>query len=164
MIRTPALVLFAALALAACDSGGGQRDFFDRAYLPPSGFTRVPSCGQAPTQVDDDDWRTSPVFAGNVRVDAACPNPVGRDGFTTLTVTDLFGGRIQGGIYAIAFDQSGERVPTFQVRDEGGGPTYTLTIEATQLRLVGGDGTRLYRVLVFAGDSQLITYGDIAVE
>lgn len=165
MIRPTAPALLAALlALAGCDSARDQSAFFDQAHLPPSGYTRVEACGQPPAEVDEDDWRVAPAFTGNVRVDAACPNPVGRDGLATLTVTDLFGGRIPGGVYALAFDQGGRQVPSFLVRDEGPGTTYVLSIEATQLRLVGGEGARLYRLLVFAADHQLISYGDVLVE
>jgi len=60
---------------ASCTRNNAQRDFEQDAYMEPAGYTSAERPTEL-TSVDEDDWRTSPLFQGLVKVYPAYPNPV----------------------------------------------------------------------------------------
>lgn len=162
MIRTPLLALLLTLVLVTgCDTNEAQDEFFLQSELPAEGITPTNESGEVVGDPDPDDWRTAPTFQGSVEVRPAAPNPVERNGLVTIIVQDTFGDVLTGGVYAAARDDNNRfvRLDT----DTGNGPFYSLSFRPTQLRLVGGDAARLYRIRIFTNDSRLVSYGDLLV-
>lgn len=163
MIRTLLpLILLVAIAAAGCDTNAGQDEFFLQSRLSPSGITETNASGEVIGDPDTEDWRTAPSFQGSVVVMPARPNPASRNEEILIVVQDTFGDIITGGVNATGINDNNQFV-RLDV-DEGNGPIYILSINPRQLRIVGGDDARLYRIRVFTNDNRIITYGDIRVQ
>jgi hypothetical protein len=162
MIRTPLLALLLTLVLLpGCDTNEAQDEFFLQSELPPEGITQTNESGEIIGDPDPDDWRTAPAFQGSVEVTPAAPNPVDRNGLVTIIVQDTFGDVLTGGVYALGVDDNNMFVRLSS--DTGNGPFYSLSFRPTQLRLVGGDAARIYRIRIFTNDRRIISYGDLIV-
>lgn len=151
------------LAISGCDSGAGQTDFLAESEdFTPTGYTATNADGVVDSsRVDPNDWRTAPLFRGSVVVSPAAPNPVGREGFVTITVQDTFGDALTGGVFVSAFvDGRTIRLDT----EEAGGPFYTLSFPAALLRTTATEQARLYRLRIFTNDFRIISYGDLLVQ
>ena len=154
------------LALASCDSGSGQNVFREQALAPPSGFTRTDAQGTIIT-ADPDDWRTSPLHGPAytwVTVQPAFPNPVAPDGVVTLLL-NVRSGAVPGGVTAVGYvERTGQLPDSYvlaDVADARGFVTLSI-IPAAHPGFIQGGGLR--RIVVFDGQSEPVTYGDLLIE
>lgn len=153
-LRRTSLLLAFLPSLAACDGQRLQESFAEEARRTPSGITRTSAQG-AVAERDDDDWRTSPVYAGRVRVSPAFPNPVTQVSFVSVPVTVLDFSGVQGGLSLHAYDTGGRlRMLASQLATAPG--TYVLSFAGASLGRIG-----LTRVFVLDGRGEILSYGDI---
>jgi hypothetical protein len=161
------LVLAVAAALAACDTAVLQNDFRIAALSVPQGFTRTDASGGVVGTADPDDWRSAPIYgpAAVTSVDVApiYPNPA--SGVVTLVV-NVRSGTIVGGLRVVGYvERPGQLPQTFTLADEpdGRGPVIVLTISlASHPGFTQGGGLR--RLVLFDGQGDVISYGDLMVE
>jgi hypothetical protein len=152
MIRSALILLI--LVLVGCDSQKAAQDFEREAARTPSGFTATDDQG-LPGAIDEDDWRTSPLFLGKVRVDPAYPNPV-TDGVATVPVSVLEFNGVQGGLVLRARNASGQLVIVDEIPDASSPGGYVFQFAPAVLARSG-----LVRVFVLDRVGNLISYGDI---
>ncbi len=163
---TVAIAVTGALALVSCDSGSDQNLFRVQALAPPAGFTRTDVAGTV-ISTDADDWRTSPAHGPAttwVTVQPAFPNPVTPDGSVTLLL-NVRSGAIVGGVTAIGYVERQGQLPDSYVLadrpDASGFVTLSIVPSAHPAFLQGGG---LRRIVVFDGQSEPVTYGDLLIE
>ncbi len=153
--------------LVSCSGSDDQREFERQALSPASGFTETDASGALTGNVDPDDWRISPFFQGLVEIQPAFPNPVQTTENVTIEITVTGVEAVRGLNIMVWFE--GGHVPS--VYQDPSNPLQPGLIVArfSALELSrfgnGGDGARgLKRVLIFDGNDNLISYGDIKVE
>jgi hypothetical protein len=149
-------VVFLAVLVGACDSQGQQNEFVDDAELPPSGDTTTDILGEVLTE-DRDDWRTSPIYAGKIRVDPVYPNPSAGQ-FVTIPVSVLEFGGGQGGVVLRAEDNQGSLRLIDELLDAQQPGAYILRFSPSALGRTG-----LIRLFIFDRLGELISYGDLKV-
>lgn len=147
------LLPLVALLVLGCDTGALQDQFADDAGRVPAGYTATDRNGGVQEE-DPDDWRTSPVYAGKVRLDPAFPNPNSGES-VTLTVSILEFGGVQGGLYLRARQNNGALVLLDALQDDAPG-TYLLTFSPAALARAG-----LVRVFLFDARGEIVSYGDV---
>lgn len=140
-----------------CDSNEQQDAFAAEASRPPSGITRVTELGEI-EDVDEDDWRTAPVYRGEIRVDPAEPNPVGIGGFVTIPVNVTVFNAVRAPLRVET--PRDNRLRTLDVIEQAADPgAYAFTFPASEV------GTRgLHRVFIFDGVGELVSYGDVMIQ
>jgi hypothetical protein len=167
MIRTPRFafaLLFAAAAaplLGGCDALGAQDEFERDAAQPAQGIARTDAQGNLITD-DPDDWRTAPLYATSFfRVTLrAFPNPAGFNEGVTIQMQT--GDAIPGGLRLVAFkDDLRSPVPGKQCDVPGDVPCIFTFFPSDIPGARPGD---LWRLVVFDGQSNVVTYGDLLVE
>ncbi|MFT5144172.1 MAG: hypothetical protein ACI80V_000659 [Rhodothermales bacterium] len=144
------------LLIGGCDTQKAINEFEEEAALVPVGYTKTDRDGIILTS-DDDDWRTSPLFFGKVRVDPAYPNPV-PSGVVTVPVTVLEFNAVQGGLVLRARDGTGRLVAVDDIPDAANPGGYIFQFAPAILAQTG-----LIRVFVLDRIGNLISYGDIRV-
>jgi hypothetical protein len=144
-------------AAGGCDSSGEQDSFAREASRPASGITRVTELGEV-VEVDEDDWRTAPVYVGEIRVDPAEPNPVSIGGFVSIQVSVTVFNAVQAPLRVET--QRDNRLRTLDIIDRASDPgAYAFTFPASEI------GTRgLHRLYVFDGVGELVSYGDVIIQ
>ncbi len=164
MLRILMIALGIGILLSACDSQNLQETFVQEANQPPSGYTRTDVRGQV-LDVDPDDWRTAPVFAGVIRFRPAYPNPTRGDA-VTVPFTVLQFNVFTGGLFLRGYNDAGR----FILLDEEPSATqpgaYAFSFFPNQLSSSGDIASirGLHRVYVFNARGELVTYGDIMIE
>lgn len=162
-IRTSFSILFLAILLSGCDAGGAQSEFREAASLPPNGFFRTDD-GVNPIGGDDDpdDWRTAPVYSGKFLVTRrAYPNPAALQEVVTIEVRVTGFNVIPGGIRLVGYTETGRRVVLGYDPSATSDGAYAFTFFGGDLTDSGQSGLR--RVILFDGQSQPLSYGDIYV-
>jgi hypothetical protein len=167
MIRTPraalgAVFLAAALLppLGGCDALEAQDAFEEDAARPASGIARTDRDGNL-IQDDPDDWRTAPLYAiSGFRVTArAFPNPAGFSEGVTIQMQT--GDAIPGGLRLVAFkDAFRVSVPGQQCETPGDVPCAFAFFPS---EIAGAQPGDLWRLIVFDGQSNVVTYGDLLI-
>ncbi len=147
-----------AIVSSGCDTQGAQSDFIDEAGLPPSGITMIldNTFGGTVCSVDDDDWRTSPVYNGTILIErGATPNPAS-SALVTISVRILQFDRVRGSLTLRAFG-AGETLMFLDTLLETSAPgEYLLQFNSSLLQENG-----LHRLFIFDGVGELVSYGDI---
>ncbi|SMO88870.1 hypothetical protein SAMN06265219_11437 [Gracilimonas mengyeensis] len=151
---------------AGCAQNSDQREFEQEAYGPPQNYTETSFDGEI-LSTDEDDWRTSPLYQGLVRIQQPpFPNPV-----NTSTV-------IRFNIYVTGVQSvNGIEVFTRYNNGEFSSPLYfdyeTLSPGETEIQINPMELGRfnnvesargLHRIFIFTGNQQMISYGDVLVE
>lgn len=149
-------VAVAALLWAGCDTAAQQESFLEDAQATPSGISRTDQNGGI-LDLDEDDWRTSPLFIGKVTVDPAYPNPV-IGGIVTVPFRILQPNEVSGGVYIRSFDADGNVIALGEEVETSGPGLYVVTINPA---LLGPTG--LHRLFVTDRFGDLISYGDLDV-
>jgi len=158
---TSGLFLLLLVGLVACDSTRDEQEAFEReALAPPQGITETDGTG-AVLSTDPDDWRLGPRFPPPaVHIKPAYPNPV-HSGEIILEINFGFDIEFRGlflALYNPATDQL-VRPPIASLPDARGVGPQTFTFSAGALGRTG-----LSRVVVYTGQGEILTYGDIRVE
>lgn len=161
------ILLFVSFVLSACGVNEDQRNFEDEALSAPNEITEMTASGQPidGESPDESDWRIAPKYGGLVTVSTApYPNPVPFNGtvFIEFYIT---------GIQAI----SGLQVFVFQPAINAlSGPFYVesqvltpglkiVTLSADDIARTGTETTGLFRIIIYDGLQNIITYGDILI-
>ncbi len=161
----------AALALAAllpaCDAFEQQNAFRLAALAEPSGITRTDTEGNV-LDTDPNDWRVSPLYgpAADIRVSVvspAYPNPAQEDDLVTLRLL-VEGASIPGGLSLVGLvEQDGRlRYVELDPGQPGQGFVDFAFRPAQQFTFAQGGGLR--RLVVFDGQGEPVTYGDLLIE
>lgn len=163
-ISTALIPLLIMLGTVSCTRNNAQRDFEEDAYMTPSGFTETNSQAEI-ISLDEDDWRTSPLFQGLINVVPAIPNPVATNQSVQIDL-ELTGVNSVNGLEVLTRypDNSfGTLYQNFETLNPG---ITTFFINPLELGLDGSPeaARRLKRIFLFNGNGQMISYGDIMVE
>jgi hypothetical protein len=156
-------------ALAGCSQSEDQRNFEERALLPPSGIMAMNANG-APAdggEEDPDDWQIAPEFQGTIDVQtAAFPNPVSFNStFEILIEIQSF--QSVSGLQVFAFQQPNNLIgPLFQQTGELNPGFNTIQLSPRQFASEAGTGNlgSLYRIIIYSSRQEVITYGDVQIE
>lgn len=138
-----------------CDSQGQQEAFDQDAFAVPSGFTRTDADGQVLNE-DADDWRTSPVYVGRIRIEPAFPNPTNGQ-FVNIPVRVIEFNAVVGRLQLVSLDESNRFVLLDDASGELGADVFTFNPT-----FLGRRG--LVRVFILDGRGEVISYGDLQVE
>lgn len=151
------ILILLVLLLPACDTQEQQDNFADQASRPPSGYARTDEGGTVLSD-DEDDWRTSPVYAGRISVEPAYPNPATSSDFVTIQVNVTAFESVYSPLRVerLRSDNRLEVLDEITNADVG---LHVFTFSAAELETRG-----LHRVFIFDGVGELISYGDIMVE
>lgn len=160
------LFLISSVSWNGCSSDDDEQRVFERkAFQEPSGITRTNSSGAIQSE-DSDDWRVSPFYSGLVQVEPAFPNPSIATDRVNIHVTvnsiDVIRGLLVG-VYDPAY---GVRV--IWSLYENPLPVGLQVIQVNTM-LFGRFNTiesarGLHRVILFDGNENVLSYGDILVE
>lgn len=145
------------LLFAGCDAQEEQDDFATQASRPPENITRVDASGKVLSE-DKDDWRTAPVYAGEVRVDPAMPNPAPSEDFVTVRVTVTVFDAVYSPLRLKNLRD--DRLQTLSEIDRANSPGAYLF--HAPVSLIGPAG--LHRLFVFDGLGEIVSYGDVLVQ
>ncbi len=143
--------------VSGCDANEQQDDFAAEASRPPSGITRVDESGEV-IEEDEDDWRTAPVYLGEIRIDPAAPNPVDAGDFVHIPVIVTVFDAVQAPLRVET--PRDNRLRTLDVIDQAADPgAYLFTFPASEI------GTRgIHRLFIFDGVGELVSYGDVLLQ
>lgn len=162
------LIFFLASLLAVgCSKSDDQRRFEDRAQVPPKGITEMTADGKAvPDKEDPDDWNISPMFAGLIEVETpAYPNPVALNsnlridlyirGLETISALEVYAFKFPSDIYSLYIEENLSSTTLV---------TINLNAESVSNSSGGSQASGIYRILIYDGRQNLITYGDIRLQ
>ena len=158
------VILCILLLTASCTRNNAQRDFEQDAYMEPAGYTSAESPTEL-TSVDEDDWRTSLLFQGLVKVYPAYPNPVSTNEQFFLEIESLFTNSING-IEIVVRYPNNRPFPIYQELETEINGLKTILLDPLELGMDRSpEAARgLKRIFIFDGNGQMISYGDIMVE
>lgn len=169
IIPVPALLLLATiLFLSTCTKNDAQRDFEREAYRLPQNYTQTSHTG-AVISLDEDDWRTSPLFEGLVVVNPPFPNPVNTNENVQFELEVTGVQSVSGLEVIVQFDDadpsSGFKSLYFETQTLDPGLT-TFRINPLELGRtdVAESARGLHRIYIFDGSQNMISYGDIQVQ
>jgi hypothetical protein len=160
------LILLTTVFFLSCSSSDEQREFERQAMQPPSGYTQTDASGTITGSIDRDDWRIAPFFEGRVSsIEPAYPNPVQSTERVYIEL-NIFLQSVNGiQVFEI---ENGSFLPDALYEDLNVelGMQSIITFPANQLgRFETVESiTGLKRILIFDGNNNLISYGDIMVE
>lgn len=147
----------ALLLLSGCDTNRQQDTFAEEASRQPSDITRVDETGEV-LAVDEDDWRTAPVYRGEIRIDPAEPNPVPAGEFITIPVTVTVFDAVRAPL-RVETPREG-RLRTLDAIEQASNPgAYVFSFPASA---IGSRG--LHRLFIFDGVGEIVSYGDVIVQ
>ena len=142
---------------AGCDTQKEQDDFAQQASRPPQNITRVDASGKVLSE-DEDDWRTAPVYVGEIRVDPAMPNPAPIRDFITIRVTVTVFDAVYSPLRLKNLHDN--RLQTLSEIEQASDPgAYLFHVPVSLIGPVG-----LHRLLVFDGIGEIVSYGDVLVQ
>lgn len=154
-------ILFVLLGVSvlSCDSFGEQSAFADEAHRPPSGFTRTDQDGSIESE-DEDDWRTSPLYRGDIAFEPAYPNPA--RGEVRVTVPFLVTGfnSIQGTLILRAYSEGDRWIQLDEIRAQSGFHTFSFPVSL----ITSSTSPSLHRLFVLDARGEVVTYGDLKVD
>lgn len=161
MIRISLPIFAAIFFLSGCDAGEAQQSFRDAASLPPNGiFRTVDGVNALGGENDPDDWRTAPLYAGKFLVSRrAFPNPANISDVVTIEVRVTGFNVIPGGIRVVGYTENNRRIVLGVDQSAASDGVYAFTFFGGDLNDTSGSGLR--RIIIFDGQSQPLSYGDI---
>ncbi|HLT46909.1 MAG TPA: hypothetical protein VK002_06745 [Rubricoccaceae bacterium] len=166
MIRTAlaaSCLLLVPLALGGCDALEAQDAFEQDASKPPSGIARTDAQGNLISD-DPDDWRTAPLYATSFfRVATRpYPNPVSFSGGQPVNILVTTGDAIPGGLRIVAYKGGLRRVIPGAQCDVPGPVACSFSFFPSEI--AGAQPGDLWRLVLFDGQSNVVTYGDLQIE
>lgn len=167
------LILFVLSAsLGACSKSDDQRKFEQEARSDPNGYTETDSQGEVLSE-DPDDWRISPMYRGLITIGEGIsdsqppypnPLPLNQDLTLNLYINDIETlSRFE--IYTFR-PPSGLSGPIYR-EDDISSPTLlspNLSGEFIANSSSGSQASGLYRILIYDGRRNIISYGDIRIK
>jgi len=161
-------VFAVALTLGSCDTLQQQNDFRIAALAPPSGFTRTDEAGNTLGTADPDDWRIAPIYgpAATTSIDVRplYPNPT--NGSAVTLVINVRTGGVVGGLRVDGYREREGQLParfTLAFEADARPGLYAITlIPAQEPAFTLGGGLR--RIVVYDGQNDVVTYGDLMLQ
>lgn len=155
------------LLTAGCSKSDDQREFEEQALADPQGITETDSNGNV-MNTDPDDWRISPMYQGLITIGTPdnqppYPNPLSFNQELTINIY-IRSIETLNRLEIHSFELPDQGLPTIAVRDEISSPTletFTLSGQLISGSSGGSQASGLYRILIYDGQQNVVTYGDI---
>lgn len=158
------------IQLSGCSKSDDQREFENEALAEPRGITEVDTQGNV-IDADPDDWRISPMYRGLITMGTPdnqppFPNPLS------------FNQRLEINIYIRSLETLNRfEVYSFKQPTEANSPAIAIRENISTTTLVtlnlsgqiisgssgGSQASGLYRIVIYDGQQNVITYGDIQI-
>ncbi|HLR25848.1 MAG TPA: hypothetical protein VK112_08250 [Fodinibius sp.] len=166
----PALIFIILLGVS-CSKSDDQRRFEEEALRPPQHITETNAAGDTTGTVDKDDWRIGPMFRASISLgtlgesQAPFPNPVGLNTTIHIYLTQPSLDRVTRlEVYQLTGATGPHLVQIFEEYEVNSGLN-DLRIPASLIAEgQGSTASDLYRLLIYDGAQNLITYGDIRIQ
>lgn len=170
MLKQSFLLLVLCITAAACSQSDAQREFEREAQAPPENITEMTPGGQPVENgaTDPEDWRSSPMYRGLVDIETpAYPNPVNLNTPLRIEINNK-GIETLSGIEVYVFQ--------FDITTDIAGPLYTaeqssifpgiitIQLDPNQFARRSTGNTGIFRILIYDGRQNLISYGDVRVQ
>ncbi|MDX1419162.1 MAG: hypothetical protein R3181_04290 [Rubricoccaceae bacterium] len=166
MIRTAsaAACLLLALALAGCGSSEAQAEFELDAAQAASGIARTDAQGNLLSD-DPNDWRTAPLYATSFFqvTRRPFPNPVSFSSGAVVIMEVTTGDAIPGGLRLVPFENGRRSRFTSEQTCFVGGPDICV-FDFFPSEIEGAQPGDLWRLILFDGQGNVVTYGDLQIE
>lgn len=158
------------LLLISCSKSSDQRDFENRALSEPTKITQTDNNGNV-IKKDPDDWQIGPMYQGRISIGTPdnqppYPNPLSfnQELKIFIYIRDIETlSRLE--VYAFEFPSEANS-PAIKVRTDISSPsleTFNLTGQDISGSSGGSEAEGLYRILIYDGRQNLITYGDVEI-
>lgn len=164
------LLFVGCLLMASCSKSDDQRDFESRALSEPNRITETDNNGNI-VNSDPDDWQIGPMYQGLISIGTPdnqppYPNPLSFNQELTIniyirSIETL--SRIE--IYSFEFPSEANS-PAIAIRENISSPsleTISLSGQLISGTSGGSQAAGLYRILIYDGEQNLITYGDVQI-
>ncbi|HET6527693.1 MAG TPA: hypothetical protein VFG39_02990 [Balneolaceae bacterium] len=162
------IIFLAGVLLAGCSKSDDQRDFENGAFAVPRGITEMTANGTVvPDKEDPEDWRIAPMYRGLIDIETpAYPNPVALNSSFRI---DLYitGLETISALKVYAFELPGKLYVPIYVRENLSSTslvTINLNAAAVANSSAGSQAAGLYRILIYDGRQNLISYGDVRIQ
>lgn len=170
----PALFLpiLGVFIFAGCSKSDEQKEFENQAWNLPDNYTSTVD-GVSVKNKDPDDWRISPQYQSLIRIGETYtlphPNPLAFNYVPGLTL-DIDVGNIQtlSRVEVNVLDLDAPNpLRQLKVQTVSSTPTlitFTLPGELISASTGGSNASDLYRLIIYDGRNNIISYGDVKVE
>ena len=168
-----ALLLFvlSGLLFAGCSKSDDQRQFEEEALQQPRNITKTDASGNITGSSDPDDWRIGPMYQGLINIgnfsepQPPFPNPVNFNSDLHIYFTQLVSDEISRlEIYKLT-EFNNRQVVRLYDEFEINSTFNDLRISGSSIADGEGSGASdIYRLLIYDGRGNLITYGDVEVQ
>ncbi len=168
------LFLLAGLSLfviSGCSKSDDQRKFENEALTTPDGITQTNANGNVvDDNIDENDWRVGPMYRGLIQLkseisDYPHPNPLGYN--QNLTIQLKFNSTdVVNGIEIRKFRfPSDSNYPRLLQENELSSSVENITLQGKVIaENESSDARTTYRIMIYDGNQNLISYGDIRIE
>lgn len=166
------LILLSLLLVTGCSKSDDQREFENRALTMPGGITETNSNGDLTGNTDPEDWQIAPMYQGLIAInseltDPPHPNPVPYN--ENITIQIHF--RVDQPVDAIEIRKfrspSDSQYPQLRFFDQNQLSSYVENIPIEGKSIAEGpseSNLTTYRLLIYDGNQNLISYGDVRVQ
>lgn len=153
------------LLLAGCGKSSDQKEFEEQAYSDPSGITQTsPDANEQPIQIDPDDWRISPMYQGLVQFETLPhPNPVVRNSQIGFDLNINYTESLPG-LFIYIYDPFDDRLQQEILANPDPVPIGLENIMLDTSGFPQNSPDNLYRIIIFDGRQNIISYGDIEIQ
>lgn len=164
------LFVLGCFLLSGCSKSDDQREFENQALSEPEGITETDNNGNV-IDADPDDWQISPMYQGLITIGTPDekpphPNPLPFNQDLNIniyirTIETL--NRIEIRTFDHTFQES---LPLTPIREDISSPTLeTIALSGSLISgyTGGSQASGLYRILIYDGQQNLITYGDVRI-
>lgn len=164
-LPTVLLIIFCLGIFSSCSKTSDQRKFENQAFSFPENITEYNANGQPVENANDpDDWRIGPDFQGLVSIQTpAHPNPVNFNSSVTIDINVAGFEAINGYVIYVFRDPDNLIGPIAESQQSPLPPGVTTIILNPSQFAQQGSGIQIYRILIYDGRDNLISYGDIEV-
>lgn len=167
------IFFFTALSLllaVGCSKSDDQRKFENHALTSPDGITETNASGDITGSADRDDWRIGPMYRGLISIGFSdsqppYPNPLGYNQNLTLQIKFNVSDPVDA-IEIRKFRTLATQPTQVRFLDQNSLGTFnTVTIPGKDIAYGEGSGASdTYRLLIYDGNYNLISYGDIRIQ
>lgn len=169
--RALSLLVLVALLFAGCSKSDDQRQFEREALHQPQNITETDGSGKITGTSDPDDWRIGPMYRGLINIgnfsepQPPFPNPVAFNSDLHIYLTQLTPDEINTlEIYKLTEFNNRQIVRLYE-EFEINSTFNDLRIPASSIADGEGSGASgIYRLLIYDGRGNLISYGDVEVQ
>lgn len=165
------LLLIVAVLFLGCSKSDDQLQFEREALSQPQNITETDGNGNITGTSDPDDWRIGPMYRGRINIGGLSdsqvpfPNPVAFNSTLHIYLTQLTPDEISTlEIYKLT-EFNNRQVVRLYDEFEINSTFNDLRIPASKIADGEGSGASgIYRILIYDGRENLISYGDVEVQ